>query len=84
MDKLTFDQVSAKEKLKNELGRFQRFNSAVFGQKIDNKLEIEQASIKNFVRYIFQDGTREEKRELLSCLDTTLYLSNKKIEVCLN
>lgn len=81
LDKLTFDQISKKEQLKNELNRFQRFNSAVFGQKVDNQLEIEQTSIKRFVRYIFQDGTREEKRELLSCLDTTLLLKNKKIEL---
>lgn len=79
LDKLTFDQVSAKAKLKNELNRFQRFNSAVFGQNLENKVEIEQASIKNFVRYIFQDGTREEKRELLDCLTSDLVLSNKKI-----
>jgi len=32
----------------------------------------------DFINYIFQEGTREQKRELVSCLNTTVYLKDKK------
>lgn len=33
----------------------------------------------DFINYVFQNGTKEQKRELISCLNATLYLENKQI-----
>jgi hypothetical protein len=32
-----------------------------------------------FINYIFQEGTKEQKRELIGCLNTTIYLQDKQV-----
>ena len=37
----------------------------------------EEFDLTGFIEYIFKDGLREQKRELISCLNTKLYLENR-------
>jgi DNA invertase Pin-like site-specific DNA recombinase len=78
LDKLTIEEIESKEALHNELDKFKRLSSAVLGysESSDQKHEI---NLHNFAKYILTEGTRVEKRALISCLEQTIYLRNKEL-----
>ncbi len=72
---ITPDEVRAKDNLQAELDKFIRLSVAVRGNN-DNP---EDVNMSGFAGYIFSNGTRLEKRALLSCLNQTLYLKDKEV-----
>lgn len=72
---LTIDEIKAKDALRIELDKFIRLSVSVRGNN-DNPEDI---NLENFASYILNEGTRLEKRALISCLDQTLYLKNKEL-----
>ena len=72
---ITSDEVRAKDNLQAELDKFIRLSVAVRG----NNDSPEDVNMSGFAGYIFSNGTRLEKRALLSCLNQTLYLKNKEV-----
>ena len=45
------------------------------------QIEVKDIDIRNYVKFILQEGDIEEKRELLRCLKSGIILSNKKISL---
>ena len=43
-----------------------------------DKIKTPKIDIKVYAKYLLQEGTRDEKREILNCLKTELYLKNQK------
>ncbi|MFH1171911.1 MAG: recombinase family protein [bacterium] len=78
VDKLPLNQITAREKLQQEMERFRRFTESVLGDSLI-KTRIGHIDLRSFAKYILQEGSREEKRELLSCLKTKLYLKDRHI-----
>lgn len=76
---VTLEQIQAKNDLNLELKRFQRI---LLARNINsgNQEDIEFNPV-SFVRYIFSEGSREEKRALIESLDSTLYLEDGEILV---
>lgn len=79
MDKINLNKIAAQEKLIKEMERYNRFNQNVLEKSSDGNIKIPKVDIRNYAKYILADGSREEKRELLSCLKTKLYLKNRTI-----
>jgi hypothetical protein len=77
MDKIDIDEIGIKEKIKQEVERFKKFQNIVFG--IKEKITIVDIDIRNYAKYILKEGNGVEKRELLSCLKSKLVLQDKKI-----
>lgn len=73
---ITIEEVEGKEALQAELDRFRRLSAAVLGDTESNGQGI---NLHNFARYILIEGTRAEKRALISCLEQTVYLKNKEV-----
>ncbi len=73
---ITIEEVESKEALQAELDRFRRLSAAVLGDTESNGQGI---NLHNFARYILIEGTRAEKRALISCLEQTVYLKNKEV-----
>jgi len=71
LSKVTVEEIEEKPELRDELDRFRRLSSAVLGCTDDEQPEI---NLHNFAKYILNEGTRNEKRVMLSCLKTELYL----------
>jgi hypothetical protein len=46
-----------------------------------NEIDLESISLKKFVEHIFERGSREEKRELIDCLNATFYLKDRVVVV---
>lgn len=69
------DEIREKEALQSELDKFTRLSVSVRG----NNDRPEDINLENFAGYILNEGTRMEKRALISCLEQTLYLKNKEL-----
>ncbi|MFA6422033.1 MAG: hypothetical protein WCV92_01370 [Candidatus Buchananbacteria bacterium] len=61
------------------MDRYQKFTKNILG--MNSKFKMPEIDMKDYARYVLSDGTREEKRELLNCLDTQLQLKEQKIYV---
>ncbi len=77
MEKIDIDELGIKEKIKAEVERFKKFNQVVLG--IKERLNVTGIDIRNYAKYILREGTIAEKRELLGCLKSAVFLKNKLI-----
>jgi len=76
LSNLSTVQIETRADLNMELQRFQRISSAVMGYNGENQVEKPDFNPKGFVKYIFGEGSRDEKRALIECLDKTIYLKD--------
>jgi DNA invertase Pin-like site-specific DNA recombinase len=79
MDTIDMNEISIKDKIKDEVQRFKKFNQIVLGSK--EKIEVGDIDIRSYCKYILRNGTEGEKRELLGCLKSRILLKNKEISL---
>ncbi len=77
LDQINLDEIGIKEKIKNEVERFKKFQKSVLGSK--EKIEVKEIDIRNYAKYLLRDGTDVEKRELISCFKSRITLKEKSI-----
>ena len=78
MDSVKLDELGVVEQIKEELNRYNKFKTGVFGSSQD-KVDVKDADIRNYMKYILKDGGITEKRELLSEIQEEILLSSKKL-----
>jgi hypothetical protein len=77
MDKVNLDELEVRDRIENEIARFNKFRAGVLGYKQEKKaIDID---VRNYAKYLLKEGTIMEKRELLSCLQSKLFLKDRKI-----
>ncbi len=79
VDQVEIDQIGARHLIDKEITRFNKLRSKVLGSK-----EKEKASgmdVRRYAKYLLEEGTTEEKRELLGQLKGQLVLKNKRVEL---
>ncbi|MFA5878477.1 MAG: recombinase family protein [Candidatus Staskawiczbacteria bacterium] len=76
LDNIDMNEFGLKERLKDELGRFNKFQS-MLGMKNDPGVKPKKIQIKTFVKYILKEGSMIEKRELLSNMRSKLLLTKE-------
>jgi hypothetical protein len=64
-------------KLKEEAERFKKFQKILSGSK--EKIIVEDIDIKNYAKYLLEEGSDIEKRELLGNLKTRIVYRDKKL-----
>jgi DNA invertase Pin-like site-specific DNA recombinase len=74
IDQIDLDTMGMKAKLEEEISRYQKFTRGVLGQKA--KTAVQEIDVKTYAKYILQEGTKEEKRELIGCLKTKIVLKD--------
>ena len=79
VDKIDLDELGVKDKIEQELARFNKFRIGVLGHKKESRNS--EVDIKNYAKYLLAEGTIYEKRELLSFLKSKLTLKDKKINL---
>ena len=77
IDEVNIDKLKTVEKIKKEIERFQKF-SYIIGREETN-MKATDVNIKNYSKYILLEGTKQEKRDLLECLQGKIYLKDKNI-----
>ena len=79
MDDLEIQTVPMKERITHEVKRFKKFEQMLLGTKTD--VAVKDIDIRNYAKFILQEGSMEEKREFLRCLKSEIVLNNKKISM---
>jgi hypothetical protein len=79
IEKVDIDEIGIKEKIKEEVERFKKFQQIILGKK--ERITIGEIDIRNYAKYILREGADVEKRELLSCLKSKIHFSEKKIRL---
>lgn len=79
LDTIDLDEIGMKDKIRDEITRYNRFRTGVLGMKTKGRTS--DVDIRTYAKYLLKDGTITEKRELLSCLKSRLVLRDKRIEL---
>ena len=79
LDKVDLNETGIMQKFKTEVERFKKFQRSVLGNS--DVIKINDIDIRNYAKYILKDGTDLEKRELLGCLKSGIFLNDKKISL---
>ncbi|MDQ5883408.1 MAG: site-specific recombinase, partial [Patescibacteria group bacterium] len=76
LDKVNINELGMRQKLEDEIARFNIFQRSVLGatEKIQNNKETD---IRNYAKYILKEGTVTEKRELLANLRSRIVYKDK-------
>ncbi len=77
MDDLEIQTVPIREQISNDLKRFKKFEQMLLGSK--TPIAVKDIDIRNYAKFILQEGTLDEKREFLRCLKSEIVLKNKKV-----
>lgn len=78
LDKVDINGLGMRQKLEDEIARFNIFQSSVLGStdKVGNRKDMD---IRNYAKYVLKEGTVTEKRELLSNLRSRIIYKDKEL-----
>lgn len=78
LDKVNINELGMRQKLEDEIARFNIFQRSVLGStdKIKNR---EDMDIRNYAKYILKEGSTSEKRELLGNLRSRIVYKDKTL-----
>jgi len=74
---VSVSKISSKPTLKPELDKYMLIHRSMQNQN-DAELD-EYFDLTGFIEYIFRDGSRKQKRDLISCTEAELYLENRTL-----
>jgi predicted metal-binding protein len=77
LDNLEIQTIPMKDKISAEVKRFKKFEQMLLGVKTG--ITVADIDIRNYSKFILQEGSIEEKRELLGCMKTEILLRDKKV-----
>jgi hypothetical protein len=77
IDDVDIKSLPMKEKITREVRRYKKFHSMLLDAK--SEIVIKNIDLRNYAKFILQEGSIEEQRELIGCLRSNLFLAKKKI-----
>jgi site-specific DNA recombinase len=78
LDQININELGMRQKLENEIARFNIFQRSVLGST-DKIKDTEDTDIRNYAKYILKEGAVSEKRELLGNLRSRIVYKDKKL-----
>lgn len=79
IDQVEIDKIGAKHLIEKEVARFNKLNAKVLGT--EQKAKASDMDIKRYAKYLLEEGTIEERRELLEHLRGQLVMRDKKVSL---
>lgn len=73
IDNIDLNKLALKDRIQKEVNRFKRFQSKLLQSK--TTVTIKEIDIREYVKFILEEGELEEKREVLNCLRGSLKLT---------
>lgn len=77
MDEIEIDRIGARHLIDKEVARFNKLRSQVLGVK--EKQKTAEMDVRQYAKYLLEEGTSEEKRDLLGQCRGELVLKERKI-----
>jgi hypothetical protein len=81
IDKMSMDKSELKKKLEEEVARYALFQTSVLGVDLNQSKKHKDISIKIFAKHMLRHGTLLQKREVLSCIKSRIFLRDKKLSL---
>jgi DNA invertase Pin-like site-specific DNA recombinase len=78
LDKVNINELGMRQKLEDEIARFNIFQRSVLGST-DKIKNTEDTDIRNYAKYILKEGSVSEKRELLGNLRSRIVYKDKTL-----
>jgi DNA invertase Pin-like site-specific DNA recombinase len=79
IDKIDIDEIGTRGKILREVQRYRKFSYQVLNQESNLSQRSIDIDIRNYARYILTKGSKDEKRELLSCLRSRLEIKDRTV-----
>jgi len=79
LDEVSLDAIGAREHFTEEVRRYNQFRTTVLGEQSEDIEQLEDQQIRNYAKYVLQNGAKEQQREILELLKSKLYLKNKQL-----
>ncbi|MAQ77341.1 hypothetical protein CL684_02345 [Candidatus Campbellbacteria bacterium] len=76
-DTLDITKLNLNERVTNEIKKFKQLQSMFLG--IKKTSNIDDIDIRNYIKFILEQGSMSDKRSLLNCFTNEIFLRNKKI-----
>lgn len=80
MDKIDLNETGVKHRFEDELKRYNKFSRRVLGMQ-DKTRAHQEIDLRTYAKYILREGTNEEKRELMGCFKSRLFIKQRTIEM---
>jgi len=77
IEKVKISEKNMRNKIKEEVSRIKKFNQLLLG--IEQEISVSSIDIQNYAKFILKEGSIDEKRELLGCLNGKIVLSEKQL-----
>ena len=79
MDKVNINELGMRQKLEDEIRRFNKLQKIVNGRSGKELVEENDVNIRQYAKYLLKEGSVSDKRELLANLRSRLNYKDKKI-----
>jgi hypothetical protein len=80
LDDIDINELGMKKHLEDEVKRFNKFQKSVFG--VNEKLVTDHdMDMRNYAKYLLREGSKTEKRELLSNLKSRIIYEDKELRL---
>jgi hypothetical protein len=80
LDGLNIDEIGIRQKLEDEMKRFNIFQRSVLGNT-DKIKSVKDADIRNYAKYVLKEGSVLEKRELLGSFRSKILYKNRTLSL---
>lgn len=79
IDKVNINELGMRQKLEDEIRRFNKLQKIVNGKSGNELVEENDVNIRQYAKYLLKEGSVSDKRELLANLRSRLNYKDKKI-----
>lgn len=79
IDVIDLNKLALREKIQKEVYRFKRFQSKLF--KNTTPIILKDIDVRDYVKFILDEGEIEEKRDILNCVRGKIILKDSTIKV---
>ncbi len=77
IDNIEIDELGARHLIEAEVERYNRLRSAMLG--VNEKDQAEKMDVRRYAKYLLEEGSIEQKRQLLEHLQGKILIKDKKI-----
>lgn len=81
IDQVEIDKLGMSFKLEAEVERYNKFQGSVLGTTPNKDVPVKKIDVRTYAKYLLQEGSITEKRELLALLQSKLIYKDKKISL---
>lgn len=79
MDDLDIQTVPMRDRITDDLKRFKKFEHMLLGSK--STAAVKDIDIRNYAKFILQEGSIDEKREFIRCLKSEIILTDRRVSL---